>query len=403
MSIQALREQRAAISDSLKDLVNKKDWSVENDQPIYDQKMAEIESINQRIENIERINQLAAEEAERNGVIEASGRVAKDKASPAAALFGNWLRGGEKGLNAEEQRAFLNTMSTTTGSEGGYTVQAEVAATVLDALKSLGGMRAAATVIQTGAGNDLSYPTSDGTTEEGEIMAQNAAANTADPSFGTLPLNVYKYGSKIVTVPIELLQDSSVDVVAFVTNRINQRLARITNKHFTIGTGSSQPNGIVTAAGAGRVGATGQTLTILYDDFVELQHSVDFAYREAGTTAFMMHDSSVKVAKKIKDTAGRPIFLPGYDPANNGSIDFILGQPVMVNNHMPVMAANAKSVIFGDLTKYVIRDAMNMAMMRFDDSAYASKGQVGFLAFLRSGGNLMDVGGAVKYYQNSAT
>lgn len=29
--------------------------------------------------------------------------------------------------------------------------------------------------------------------------------------------------------------------------------------------------------------------------------------------------------------------------------------------------------------------------------------QVGFVAFMRSGGNLVDAGGAVKYYQNSAT
>jgi len=34
---------------------------------------------------------------------------------------------------------------------------------------------------------------------------------------------------------------------------------------------------------------------------------------------------------------------------------------------------------------------------------YAKKGQVGFLAFMRSGGAWVDVGGAAKLYQNSAT
>jgi HK97 family phage major capsid protein len=74
-----------------------------------------------------------------------------------------------------------------------------------------------------------------------------------------------------------------------------------------------------------------------------------------------------------------------------------------VNEDVPAMAANAKSILFGDFGFYTIRDAMDIAMLRFTDSAYASKGQVGFLAFLRSGGNFVDVGGAVKYYQNSAT
>jgi HK97 family phage major capsid protein len=69
---------------------------------------------------------------------------------------------------------------------------------------------------------------------------------------------------------------------------------------------------------------------------------------------------------------------------------------------MAVPAANAKSIIYGDFKKYIVRDAMSVSLMRFDDSAYASKGQVGFLAFIRSGGNLMDTA-AVKYYAHSAT
>ncbi|MNJ81282.1 Phage capsid family protein [compost metagenome] len=67
------------------------------------------------------------------------------------------------------------------------------------------------------------------------------------------------------------------------------------------------------------------------------------------------------------------------------------------------MAASAKSILFGDFNRYKIRDVMQVLLFRMTDSAYTKKGQVGFLAFLRSGGRLMDVGGALKYYQNSAT
>jgi HK97 family phage major capsid protein len=42
-------------------------------------------------------------------------------------------------------------------------------------------------------------------------------------------------------------------------------------------------------------------------------------------------------------------------------------------------------------------------MFRFADSPYTSKGQVGFLAWMRSGGNFIDVGGAVKLFVNAAT
>src|SRR3546814_11673151 len=81
---------------------------------------------------------------------------------------------------------------------------------------------------------------------------------------------------------------------------------------------SDLPNGLITAATVGKTGTTGQTLTVIYDDLVDLEHSVDPAYREGGNCSFMMADGSVKTIKKIKDSQGRPIFIPGYDPANNG-------------------------------------------------------------------------------------
>lgn len=407
MSLQALREQRAAKAQALQELVKKPgEWTADN-QAAYDAGILEIEAIDANIERHQRMNALAAETALSNSVIETAERIGHDQRSEGSRLFAKWLQGGDKALTAEEWQAHLNalknTMSTTTDSEGGYTVQTDVATTVLDALKAYGGMRVVADVMQTGGGNPMSWPTSDGTSEEGEILDQNASAADADVTFGTKDLPVYKYSSKVVTVPIELLQDSNVDIEAFVRGRLVTRLGRITNKHFTIGTGSSQPTGVMVGAGTGKTGTTGQTATVIYDDLVDLEHSVDPAYREGGNCRFMMHDDSVKIIKKIKDDNGRPIFLPGYDPANNGKLDTLLGYPIQVNQHVATMAANAYSIGYGDFKKYVIRDVMAITMYRFTDSAYAKKGQVGFLAFLRSGGNLMDVGGAVKRYRNSAT
>ena len=53
---------------------------------------------------------------------------------------------------------------------------------------------------------------------------------------------------------------------------------------------------------------------------------------------------------------------------------------------------------------YRIRDALSPTLFRFTDSVYASKGQVGFLAWQRSGGNLLDISGtSVKHLLQSAT
>ena len=264
-------------------------------------------------------------------------------------------------------------------------------------------MRAVATVLQTERGNPLNYPTSDGTAETGEQVAENAAVAAADVAFGSVALNTYKYSSKVVAVPFELLQDSSVDIEAFIRDRLVQRIGRITNTKFTTGTGSSEPRGIVTAAAAGKVGTTGQTTSVIFDDLIDLVHSVDPAYRALNRCEFMLNDASLKVIRKLKDSQGRPIYLPGSDGLAAKMPDTLLGYAVNINQDIATMAANAKSILFGDFKFYIVRDALEYSFFRFTDSAYAKNGQVGFLSFVRAGGNYVDVGGGVKYYQNSAT
>lgn len=406
MSIQALREQRAAKAKTLNELVTKPEWNAATDQPIYDAGLAEIDRIDDQIKNINDLNKRVAEDALNETVIIASERAGKDKKSDGARIFAKWMRGGDQGLNAEDWAIVRNTMSTTTTTEGGYTVATEVATSVLDALKAFGGMRSVAEVIQTAQGNPMNFPTSDGTAEVGEILAENTTATALDASFGVKSLPVYKYSSKVVAVPFELLQDSSVDIEAFVRTRLVTRLGRITNTHFTTGTGSSQPNGVITASTTGYTAAnsTSQVTTILYTSLIELVHSIDPAYRNLNNCSFVMNDSSVKKLRQILDTQGRPIFVPGYDVSNLGTApDRLLGYPVVVNQDVASMAASAKSIAFGDLSFYKIRDVMDISMFRFTDSAYTKLGQVGFLAWMRTGGNLVDVGGAVKLFVNAAS
>jgi HK97 family phage major capsid protein len=117
----------------------------------------------------------------------------------------------------------------------------------------------------------------------------------------------------------------------------------------------------------------------------------------------MMSQTMRRVVRKIKDTSGRPIWAPSYEGGISvGTPDLLLGYPVFLNNDIAVPAASAKSIAFGNFDRYMIRDAMEMTMFRFDDSAYMKLGQVGFLAWARTGGNLLDVN-AVKLYVHSAT
>ncbi len=400
MSIQALREQLSHETRAAKALLDSngdRKWSKE-DQAKFDTHMEACTALEGQIKAHQRMLDADAARQFNDATSQATkGSKGEIDAVQAVALY---LRHGHN-VTAEQAIAIRNAMSTTTTTEGGHTVPTEVAAMVVDSLKAYGGMREVAQIITTTGGNPLNYPTSDGTSEVGEIVAENAAASAGDITFGVAAVNPYKYSSKKIALPIELIQDSAIDIVQFVVDRLAQRLGRITNTHYTVGTGSSQPFGVIPRASTGKTGTSGQTTTVIYDDLIDLIHSVNSAYRARGAR-FMMKDLSVAIVRKLKDTTGRPIWDP-MGSIGGATQPTLCGYGYTVNDDVATMAANAKSIAFGDFSQFVIRDvAGSMVMRRFDDSAFALNGQVGFCGWMRTGSNLLDTA-AVKVYVNAAS
>ncbi len=372
--------------------------------------LAEIETIDAEIARENRLAQVAGNaQAEHEAAMHAATHP-NGNDSPEAGALRAMLTGGLSALSPEQRNAMFArvnpdiraAMSTTTGSEGGYTVATEFSRNLIQAMRAAFAVRSVATGIQTSTGAQMLFPTADSTAEEGEIVGQNGPVTVGETQFGQASMDVYKYSSKSIALPFELIQDAMFDLEAYIQTLLNLRLGRIQNRHHTGGTGTGQPRGLVTGSTLGKAGATGQTATVTYDDLVDLEHSVDPFYRPAGR--FMFHDDTLKSVRKINDAQGRPIFVPGYEQGNpGGAPDRLLGREIVINQNMDPMSVSKKSILFGDFSKYLVRDVMDVTLFRMTDSAYTLKGQVGFVAFCRSGANLIDVGGAVKYYQNSAT
>ena len=131
---------------------------------------------------------------------------------------------------------------------------------------------------------------------------------------------------------------------------------------------------------------------------LDLTYTVDPAYR-AGAS-FMACDDTTRQARRFKDSLGRPLWQPSLE---EGVPDKFAGYPIITNQQMPVMAANAKSILFGDFSNYVIRDTLGLQIMVLRER-YADELQVAWSAWMRSDGNwLCPSAGALKYFQNSAT
>ena len=245
-------------------------------------------------------------------------------------------------------------------------------------------MREVATVQTTASGNDIPMPTENDTSNKGAILAENAQITEQDITFGSTTLNAYMYTSKLVRVSMQLMQDSAFDMNSFLGVKLGERIARIHNEHFTTGTGSSQPQGVATAAVTGVTAASATAIT--YAEIVDLEHSLDPAYRN--NARFMMKDSTLQILKKLVDGDSRPLWTAGVA---SGEQDRLLGYPYVINQDMPAATTGLDSLLFGDFSKYMIRDVAGAGLMRLTER-YADYLQVGFFAFMRSDGKLLDAG-----------
>jgi HK97 family phage major capsid protein len=297
-----------------------------------------------------------------------------------------------------EERGYLGVDIISPDTGGHYLVPEETMRSLEIALLAFGGMREVATIVRTDTGGVLPFPTINDTENEGAIIGEAIEeTNEVLPTIGEMRLEAYTYSSRKIPVSMEFMQDNAVNFAARVGELLGTRIARITNRHFTVGDGSSKPRGIVNAATSSGV-TTASASLISYDEVMNLEHSVDPAYRaqRTGPTAakFMFHDSVLLALKKIKvpqfsgDTAGYPLWRQGMAVGEPDTID---GYQYVINQHMATLAASAKAMIFGALYKYQIRDVRTVEIQRLNELR-AEFRQVLWLGFSRHDGDLLDAG-----------
>jgi HK97 family phage major capsid protein len=395
------RQTRANLWSNMTELMDRA--SAENreltddERTTYDRLEADLD----RLEETERRETAHADRAARYETVDRSGVV---NAGPAdrdddlseryKAAFEQWMTIGPADM-APEARAALregfvapdrNAQGVGVTTAGGYLVPEGFRATLVERMKAWGAVQEVATNITTRTGAPLPWPTNDDTGNVGALLAENTAATEQDFAFGTAQLGAYKYTSKIVRISLEFLQDVDwVDAESFVQRKFAERLGRIHNQHFTTGTGTAQPLGIVAGATSGVTAAGAAAITA--DELIDLQHSVDPAYRNSPNAQFMLSDTALKLARKLKDSNGQYLFQTN----TTGDVPSLLaGARYVVNVDMAVPATGVKSVLFGDFAAgYVIRWVREMQMLQLRER-YAEFGQVGFIAFDRADGTVQD-------------
>ena len=284
----------------------------------------------------------------------------------------------------------LNALEEGTDSEGGYLVPDEFERTLVTALEEQNIFRSLAHVIQTSSGDrKIPVVASKGTAswvdEEGTIPE-------SDDSFSQVSIGAYKLGT-MIKVSEELLNDSVFDLEAYISREFARRIGNKEEEAFFTGDGTGKPVGVLAATGGAQVGVTAASATAFTaDEMFDLFYSLKAPYRK--NAVFLMNDSSVKALRKLKDSNGQYLWQPSLTA---GTPDTLLGRPVYTSAYMPAMAADAKAVLFGDLSYYWVADRQGRSFRRLGE-LYAPTGQVGFLATQRVDGKLV-LAEAVKVMQ----
>ncbi len=279
------------------------------------------------------------------------------------------------------------TLSAQIPGSGAYTIPTGFVNNLETALLAYAQLRGVCDVMRTEGGEDLPWPSANDTSNKGALLAENtAAATNVDPTFAqSVVLHAYKYTSRIVLVPAELMEDSAFNLANWLGDVLGIRRGRIEADHFTTGTGSSQPTGIVTAATLGITAAS--STAIAADELYALKHSVDPAYRTGAS--WMFHDQVLLYIKKLKDGIGRYLWQSSLAL---GAPDTLDGDPITINQSMASSVATTnKTVLYGQMKKYKIRDVSTVRMRRLMER-YADADQEGFVLFWRTDGNLLDAG-----------
>lgn len=308
-------------------------------------------------------------------------------------IFSRWMHEGAEALSGEERAILrrgeadkkeLRAQLAGSASAGGYTVPKELMQEIDIALIAGGPMYDPSVIreIKTGSGHSMTLPTIDDTastaedhTEGGEVTNDGGK----DVTVGAKTLDAYAYDTEWVRWSWILESDSDFAWEPLLAELLGERLARKANSLLTVGTGSNQPNGIVTASGLGKTTASATAITS--DEIIEFVHSINPAYRRAPKFAAMFNDTTLLTMRKLKDGDGNYLLTDAPDGSGRLRVGAV-SLPYHINPDMASIGAAArKFMVAGDFGRYFVRKVGNPYLFVAREKFAPNLGILGLIRF----------------------
>lgn len=310
--------------------------------------------------------------------------------------YESYLRKGTAEMGGTDRK----TLSEGSDSAGGFLVPEDYQTELIKKIATMATIRSRARVATTG--RDLAkWPKINYTTDDkytsgvrltwtGESPATSSVHRVTDPQFGLYSIPVH---TAMASFPMsnDLIEDSAFDILGISSDLLAEAFTLDENAAFLTGNGSGRPMGLLTQVdGDGPASVvSGSASTLLADGIIDLIYALPAQYEANAVT--IMSKATEKVIRKLKDTANNYLWPIWHTVGNFGVAPRdLLGYPVIRDEFMPAIAANAYPVIHGDLKGYLVLDRVGLSIQRLTDSAYAELNLTGLLARKRVGGQTIE-------------
>lgn len=367
-NLKALMEKRAELQQRMDVLVSTADTETramtDEETAQFDAAEKEIRAIDETVEREERARRM-----ERKPVpAETENRAAAEERA-----FADYVLGKVSELRAGEQNVDM--------ANNGAIIPTTISNRIIKAVKDRCPILAGATVYNVKGKLKVPVWGKANTTHDITVGYQNEFTDiTADSgAFTSVDLDGYLAGA-LTLIGRSVENNGSFSVVDFIVSQMAEEIASFLEKELLNGTASKATGALSTTTGLTAAAAA----AITADELIDLQAKVKQVYQNGA--CWTMHPDTFTAIKKLKDANNRYLLQDDV----TGEFPYrLLGKPVYLSDNMPVMAAGAKAVLYGNYSGLSVnmRENISIEVLR---EKYATQHAIGVVSWFEFDSKVTD-------------
>lgn len=408
MNIKALKESLNEAKEAKKAILN---GAITEVRSLEDTENEELRQLDEKIVELQKEIEKAEEEVRSTSVektIENKGEIKMEKtqielreqfmnalATPNADVSKLEMRGAGDGYTAG-----LGDTPYDATNKGQMNVPLTIEGAIRNAIDFNSDVLGLANVIRTNGTHRIVLDASPAS--EARLVKEGASISSIDSEFVKVELGAYKYG-EIVKFTREVVEDVNFNIVAHAGQRLGMAFAKAFEKAIITGTGSGQPEGLLSATPdnsdmqKASKQVTAKAGAISANDVVASYYNLPHECRQ--NAVFVCHPDTVKALAMLQDANGRQLLTDGLEPG----VRTLMGCRVIECAYMPKLGTqDAKVGMFVDVKRALTVGVRSDVQVRQLHELYAVTDMVALVATARMDAKVVQAG-AISYIVAGAT